>query len=1114
MSLLREQASKLLKVAATADGWNNGEYGATLRFSDNYTFFHVSKLWKSYTLQPSHGESFKEQQERLHLRITKAKEIQKDVVGNNTVTTGLRSAAPRTDTAFKDINASYEAFWESGLSKLNQARPTNLNPMFDITDSQCVLHYGTDPVIGYHLSTAYVGVSGESPLNANKANSKQIGTCFSVALYQFHEFSKAFRESASSLTLRFITTDAMALCHTLQHIQIYKANSAGWYRNFRTWEPLVLDTADYAVESTDVTAPLSFDVIDTSNLADHFGYLNLLTAAGPLLKPKLTSTVSTEVLVQREIDVEQHKKSLLYGDIPTIALLLGLNPVEIWTGTTATSRFDERFMLDMAGGSQPDAPTTQSRFVLHWKSTAIHDKPTGQPSLTFEAKELAGLLLQVYKGMFRDEDPTSWLSDIVDKLQRKTYGYYTRSSLIAILSLVRRRNMVDWGGFMGELYDLIMNDASVEAGASYAAEMIVHLDVLGLRPMIGTELPLREAVNHPQCPLRHWKDVPSFLCVTMVVPREKLRPFKHASIKNGSPIVQMVLRAMDMRAQSFYLSIQAGFGHLKALGDRYSEDLALEIEEDERNWDGTAPMIVSTVVPASVVLQKLDLSTEAMFALNQSPHSIAMFSDKLGLELAISKSTLAGEDVYITKNRPNMSTHMSCSGISPSVQDAKPSSTPSGSGKDATSIRFQAQLTPDRSKLASVMAHVDILPGQLQGVLRSGAGVQASQVSSFEILISFDKGLLVKKVRFPTPITTVGGKTRVARKSSYIEFIAPVPAQKEVAARPDSLYPMAQEKGSIGLRTPHYVSLDVLPILSRTNPAGMSWLIPRVSDMFSLRERKAREIQMASGTNAGDVRVDFKDSLFSLFSHSTGINGAPRHDVLALNNPQEGGVHVLIFISSLRLDMSCQHIVLDAAVLPLSMDIMPQMVSLIDTMQQRGVMSIMVDNDELCMWKHALPAMVERCRDWNHKPSCEYKTSGQIPVSVEFGQQLLCSCGRGKFPPGYKTAFPGIWNKLSKYAVRAAIAPPFPVPFVERSLELKDLDKLDEWQNAGSVDGVAKKLASLKLKKGSCFRCDKRKDSLLRCGGCKLAEYCSKECQKEDWKGGKHKIMCPLMGKK
>lgn len=995
--------------------------------------------------------------------------------------------------------------------------------MFGTVDSHCVLHYGTDPVIGYHLSTAYVGLSEDSPLKLNRAKARQTGTGFSVALDQFSTFAKAFRKSASCLRLRFDVTDAMALCHTLQHLQTSKdSNTAGWYRSFRTWKSLVLDTADYSVKSTDAAAPLSFDVIDTSNLMDHFGCLNLLTGAGPLLKPRHTSTLSTELLVRREADFYEYKKSLLFGDIPTVALLLSLAPVELWTGTTAASGFDERMMVEMAGGSRADSPQMQSRFVLHWKNTAIYGNPASplapkstKPPLTFESKELASLLFQIFKAMFRDEDPTSWLSGIRDKLRRQTYGHYTRSSFVAILGLIRRRKIVDWDDFMRQLHDLIMNDVSLQAGASYAAEMLVYLDVLGLRPMLESELPSPSGVTHPQCPLQHWTNMPSSLCVTMVIPRQKLRLFRNASFKSGSPVVQMVLRAMEMRAQSFYLNTQAGFGHLKVLGDKYSENLALEIEEDERSWDGTAPMIVSAVVPSSVALQKLDLSTEVIFALNQSPHSFSAFSDKLGLDLAINQSTLASQDVYITKNRPNISTHMSFSGIAgnPFKADAKSSLAPSESG-ETIEPRLRAQLTPDHSKLASVMAHVDIFPGKLQDILRSGAGVKATQASTFEVSISFDTGEIVKKVRFPTPISMVGSKTRVARKSSYIEFIASVPAQKEISGLPDSLYPMVQEKESLEVRTPHYVSLDQLPTLDRSNPTKLSWLIPRLADMFSARERKTREVHMASKSRSGDVRVNFKDSLLSLIARGAGINGTQRQDALALNDPKNGGVHVLIFISSLRLDMSCQHVVLDAAVLPLSLDIMPHMIPLIDTLQQRGLMSINVDQDELLLWKHALPVMVERCRDWDHKPSCEYNTSGKVPASVEFGQQPLCSCGKGKFPPGYKTAFPGIWNKLSKYAVRAAISPCFSVPFVERSFELKDLDKIQEWQSAGSVDDFAEKLEALKLRKDSCFRCNKRKDSLLRCGGCKVAEYCSKECQKDDWKDGKHKIMCPLLGQK
>lgn len=1118
LNLLRKQASKLLKVAATAEGWNNGQYGATLRFCDTYTFSQVSKLWEFYGLQPSHGEAFKEQQEKLQCRTKKAKDIQKDMVGDSAVLTGLRSAAPNIESALDDITASYERFWKTGSSRPGDA-PTHLNPMFGTIDPCCVLHYGTDPVIGYHLSTAYVGLSENSPLNSNRGKAGQTGTVFMVALNQFSTFAKAFRESAFCLKLRFVLTDAMALCHTLQHLQAHKSTTAGWYRSFRTWKSLVLDTSDYSAKGTNTAAPLSFDIIDTSNLMDHFGCLNLLTGAGPLLKPKHTSTLSTELLVQREADFDEYKKNLLFGDIPTVALLLSLAPVNLCTGTTAASGFDERMMVEMAGGSRADPHQMQSRFVLHWKSTAIFDSPatplgpkSTKPPLTFESRELASLLFQVFKAMFRDEDPTSWLIGIRDKLQRQVYGHYTRLSFVAILSLIRRRGMVAWDDFMCRLHNLIMNDVSLQASASYAAEMLVYLDVLRLRPMLESELPSRSGITHSQCPLQHWTNMPSSLCVTMVIPREKLRLFKNASFKSGSPVVQMMLRAMEMRAQSFYLNTQVAFGHLKVLGGDYSEDLALEIDEDERSWDGTAPMIVSAMVPSSVALQKPDLSTEVIFALNQRPHSFSVFSDKLGLDLAISRSTLASKDVYITKSRPNLTMPMSFSGIAGDTIEVDPNSQ-AESGKPIEH-QFHVQLTPDHSKLAGVMVHVDIFPGQLQDILRSGAGVKATQASTFEVSISFDTGEIVKKVRFPTPISMVGSKTRVARKSSYIEFIASMPGQREIFSHPDSLYPMVQERGSIKVRTAHYVSLDQLPTLDRSDPFKLKWLIPRVADMFSARERKTREIHMASKSRSGDVRVNFKESLLSLIARSAGINGRQSQDVLALNDPQNGGVHVLIFISSLRLDMSCQHVVLDAAVLPLSLDIMPHMIPLIDTLQQRGLMSINVDQNELLLWKHALPAMIERCRNWDHKPSCEYKTNGKVPASVEFGQRPLCSCGKGKFPPGYKTAFPGIWNKLSKYAVRAAILPCFSVPFVERSFELKDLYKIEEWQNVGSVDGAAQKIDALKLKKGTCFQCGKPKDSLLRCGGCKVADYCSRECQRDDWKEGKHKILCSLLGNK
>lgn len=43
-----------------------------------------------------------------------------------------------------------------------------------------------------------------------------------------------------------------------------------------------------------------------------------------------------------------------------------------------------------------------------------------------------------------------------------------------------------------------------------------------------------------------------------------------------------------------------------------------------------------------------------------------------------------------------------------------------------------------------------------------------------------------------------------------------------------------------------------------------------------------------------------------------------------------------------------------------------------------------------------------------------------------------------------------------------------------------------------------------------CFRCHTHLPKLLRCSGCQLVHYCSKECQKLDWKKG-HRGTCKAL---
>ncbi|KAF8878364.1 hypothetical protein CPB84DRAFT_1688354, partial [Gymnopilus junonius] len=49
-------------------------------------------------------------------------------------------------------------------------------------------------------------------------------------------------------------------------------------------------------------------------------------------------------------------------------------------------------------------------------------------------------------------------------------------------------------------------------------------------------------------------------------------------------------------------------------------------------------------------------------------------------------------------------------------------------------------------------------------------------------------------------------------------------------------------------------------------------------------------------------------------------------------------------------------------------------------------------------------------------------------------------------------------------------------------------------------------------RRGNCMTCGKDAQSDLKvCSGCKVAKYCSKQCQKEDWKN--HKKECTITGR-
>jgi hypothetical protein len=222
-----------------------------------------------------------------------------------------------------------------------------------------------------------------------------------------------------------------------------------------------------------------------------------------------------------------------------------------------------------------------------------------------------------------------------------------------------------------------------------------------------------------------------------------------------------------------------------------------------------------------------------------------------------------------------------------------------------------------------------------------------------------------------------------------VEVVVPVLGPLDGDASPEFMFPLSiipkaavQEPVlPVNWNMP-YVTLDVVSILDTKKNSKIQWLTTHALLMFSSRESKIREAGMlgqALSPPQQDSRVDFKDGLFSLFMHFSGLQGG-QANIFGLHKAGARGVHILLFVSALRLDLASHTVILDTAVLPLSHKMLEDnmVLKFLDGLQSTTkICSVNVTDMELRLWKQILPAIVERCRAWKHKPkSCEYLLTG------------------------------------------------------------------------------------------------------------------------------------------
>ncbi|KAK4222360.1 hypothetical protein QBC38DRAFT_490046 [Podospora fimiseda] len=416
---------------------------------------------------------------------------------------------------------------------------------------------------------------------------------------------------------------------------------------------------------------------------------------------------------------------------------------------------------------------------------------------------------------------------------------------------------------------------------------------------------------------------------------------------------------------------------------------------------------------------------------------------------------------------------------------------------------FTTVIDEKTNDVTAIVGHLDITSDLGKKLLADKSiPISLQQASPYIINIHFSKARLILPLTFPVPVSKENSKTRIARTSQYIEVIAPIADALKEPVLDDYICPVVLLPSHIPTTLGNIpsLSLETLPILATDDKARIRFINSLTSLVFSARERRIREEANQAATPSAltvqpSPRVNFKESLFTMFMITSGLQGG-QTGLFAISHPSaEKGVNMLVFVSAIRLDAAHGGVVLDAAIIPFTKSlvdsgVLEEFLLILRTLE---CCTITVDDAELLLWKKCLPALAERCRTWEHdKHKCEYIKQGQVPVSLEDGGRVLCSCGQGKLPDGFITL--PEWDTAAKYATRVAISPMYSSPIVEELVDpalvktpLEQEVEVDRCRNCGKTEGQDE----LALKK---------------CARCLAVKYCSGACQKKDWK--KHRAEC------
>jgi hypothetical protein len=755
-TILVEHCSKLVALSDSLQAWNRSPYGTTIKMSTEHTLVELRRHWSLYV----------HMQDLPANRISTIRNAFKTQFESSlkkfggSMLSAARSAGPLAIKAVPICTAACRQYWAKGVtfsSPQEVANATILNPTFVYSRAGegCSVHYATDPLSPFHLANLF----------GNKKGTITVSDLVGAATAQFNDWCSAFHRSASPNAakppvVRFFLGDAIAGCNALHAFATTGTLSLGVPVSQWHTQLIQLNKDEYVSGH----APATFNVIDTSNLNDHIGLLNVLIASVPLLSAFTPSSVLyTESLLFKGQDATKEFTERLYTNLTVMGLLIGICPADYLSGFATRSNIHELtiHMATQGKGSQFHQVTT-------WKSPVSGDAYSvqlGDKCLppVFDARQLGTLLYDMYHELFEHEDSIHFQrrneDNITKAISHSNIIHYIREGFVLFLKLARtklRYSDEQWLEVMDRFFDLKDADKSLPMDTLNHHDFCTQLR----RHSVFTVAMYRQERLPKFGRLSNWDVIPPFVRVILVVPREKLAVLDDSTVP--TPLLHCDIEGKW--TQNIFSTVHVAFGKAIPMGTK-ARPWAM-FEEDPDGMTGTSPLVTSFIMPTGVLLLLEPMENMKIGLKVRSTMGTVPLIKKLGLTLSIFSAPLMDESaVHILPEQP-----LAFRTVKLSPTTSPTGTTPSPIGQsDAALIELDEQC----ELVVALTCRVSVDNEQVKGLFTSGAVPQVSQISPCTLKLAV--GQHVQTVIYPFSVIGSQYKLRLARKSLYIEVNTSTP---------------------------------------------------------------------------------------------------------------------------------------------------------------------------------------------------------------------------------------------------------------------------------------------------------------------------------------------------